>query len=75
MNNAWANSGECYDEYSFAKRLNLTSHEKQITKKSQPRLPVICPVAFSDLDWTIPHIELLASSTNFITCDKEKTNR
>jgi len=72
MNNAWANSGECYDEYSFAKRLNLTSHEKQITKQSQQRLPVICPVAFPDLDWTIPHVELLASSTNFITCDKEQ---
>jgi len=72
MNNAWANSGECYDEYSFAKRLNLTSHEKQITKQSQQRLPIICPIAFPDLDWTIPHVELLASSTNFITCDQEK---
>jgi len=74
MNNAWANSGECYDEYSYAKRLNLTSHEKQITKPNQPRLPVIIPVAFPDLDWNVPHIELLASSTNFIVTNSDKLN-
>ena len=67
LNNAWALSGECEDEYSLAKRLNLTSHESMRTKRTERRLPIMMPVAFSDLAWTAhPHVELLAASTNFI---------
>ena len=67
MNEKWAASGECYDEFSLAKRLNLTSHEKGITKQGDSRKPIILPIAFPDLNWSAhSHIELLAASANFI---------
>jgi hypothetical protein len=67
LNDAWALSGECEDEYSLAKRLNLTSHESGRTIRSEKRQPIMLPVAFSDLKWNqYPHVELLAASTNFI---------
>eukprot|EP00741_Cyanophora_paradoxa_P005093 tig00000857_g4935.t1 len=70
INDAWASSGECKDEYSFAKRLNLTSHERGLTTPPEPRRPVMLPVSFPDLDWgAYPHVELLAASTNFIVHD------
>ena len=72
INNAWALSGECRDEFSLAKRLHLTSHESGRSDKSknEPRLPVFIPIAFSDLQWNEhSHIQLLASSTNFLVHD------
>ena len=70
INNAWAKSGECSDEFSLAKRLHLTSHESGRTQRDQPRLPIFIPFAFSDLDWNAyPHIQLLAASTNFLVHD------
>ena len=62
MNTAWAKSGECLDEYSLAKRLNLTSKERGETN----RTPIIFPIAFKDLQWAQhAHIKLLAATTNF----------
>ena len=70
INDAWAKSGECSDEFSLAKRLHLTSHETGRTERNQPRLPIFIPFAFSDLDWNAhPHIQLLAASTNFLVHD------
>lgn len=70
LNNEWALSGECEDEYSLAKRLNLTSHECGRTDREQPRQPILLPVAFSNLNWTAhKHVELLAAKTNFIVHD------
>ena len=67
LNDSWALSGECEDEYSLAKRMNLTSHESGRTKRTEKRRPIFVPVAFSDLQWSAyPHVELLAASTNFI---------
>jgi hypothetical protein len=67
INQAWALSGECKDEFNLAKRLNLTSHEKGLTQRNQERMPIIIPIAFSDLLWDDhPHVELLAASVNFI---------
>jgi len=71
INDEWASSGECQDEYSLAKRLNLTSHEKGITKSSQPRKPIILPIAFPNLICDkYSHVELLAASTNFLIHNK-----
>lgn len=70
INNSWAQSGECSDEFSLAKRLHLTSHESGRTTRDKPRLPIFVPFAFSDLDWNAyPHIQLLAASTNFLVHD------
>lgn len=67
INSEWASSGECKDEFNFAKRLNLTSHESGRSLEGENRLPVILPIAFPNLVWNqYPHVELLASSTNFI---------
>ncbi|KAJ1634206.1 hypothetical protein T492DRAFT_974641 [Pavlovales sp. CCMP2436] len=67
INDAWARSGECKDEFNLAKRLNLTSTEMGRTREGDPRLPVILPIAFSDLDWDAhSHVQLLAASTNFL---------
>lgn len=33
LNEQWALSGECEDEFSLAKRMNLTSHETKRTKE------------------------------------------
>ena len=67
INDPWALSGECEDEYSLAKRLNLTSHESGRTNRNQKRVPIMIPISFSDLKWNAyPHVELLAASTNFI---------
>ena len=66
-NQQWALSGECEDEYNLAKRLNLTSHEKGRTQRTERRLPIMMPIAFPNLDWDgHPHVQLLAASTNFI---------
>lgn len=71
INSEWANSGECADEFGLAKRQNLTSHERGITKEPELRRPIFCPVAFPNLVWTAhPHVELLAANTNFIVHDK-----
>jgi len=68
INDEWALSGECQDEYALAKRLNLTSHESGRTKRENPRKPSFIPIAFPNLNWTAhSHVELLAASTNFIT--------
>eukprot|EP01035_Chromulina_nebulosa_P038766 gene38766-52357_t len=70
INDSWAQSGECGDEFSLAKRLHLTSHESGRTTREKPRLPIFVPFAFSNLDWNAyPHIQLLAASTNFIVHD------
>ena len=69
MNENWALSGECKDEYNLAKRKNLTSHETGRTSRhnKDARLPHIVPLAFSDLNWSAhPHVELLAANTNFV---------
>lgn len=67
INEAWAKSGECRDEYNLAKRRNLTSHERGVTSGDQPRVPILVPVAFPDLNWDDhAHVELLAASTKFI---------
>jgi len=67
VNNDWAESAECEDEYNYAKRLHLTS-------KSDPRKPFIIPVAFPDLDWQKrSHIRLLMSSTNAIVVKEPNT--
>eukprot|EP01038_Epipyxis_sp_PR26KG_P006390 gene6390-8803_t len=67
INDEWARSGECKDEYNLAKRLNLTSHESGRTVEGEKRLPVILPIAFPNLIWNkYSHVELLAASTNFI---------
>ena len=68
LNEQWALSGECEDEYNLAKRLNLTSHEKGRTKRdSEQRLPIMLPIAFPNLNWDGHlHVKLLAASTNFI---------
>jgi len=66
VNNDWAESAECEDEYNYAKRLNLTS-------KIEPRQPLLLPIAFPDLDWQKRgHVRLLMSSTNAIVV-KEAT--
>eukprot|EP00052_Salpingoeca_macrocollata_P032570 m.5985 g.5985 ORF g.5985 m.5985 type:complete len:370 (-) comp3887_c0_seq1:44-1153(-) len=70
MNQQWADSGECYDEYSLARRKNLTSFERGVTSKGQPRKPVFVPIALPGLDWSAPHIEVLASYTNFLVHDQ-----
>jgi len=68
INEEWALSGECQDEYALAKRLNLTSHESGRSKRENPRKPCFIPIAFPNLNWTShSHVELLAASTNFIT--------
>jgi len=70
MNENWASSGECNDEFALAKRLNLTSHESGRTPRTSPRLPILLPIAFKDLEWGAhDHVQLLASSTNFIVHD------
>jgi len=70
MNESWASSGECNDEFALAKRLNLTSHESGRTPRTSPRLPILLPVAFKDLEWGAhDHVQLLASTTNFIVHD------
>ena len=46
LNEQWALSGECQDEYNYAKRLNLTSYESGRSERGQPRLPAFCPIAF-----------------------------
>jgi len=67
MNEEWASSGECEDEYSLAKRLNLTSHERGITKRDAAREPIMVPIAFPNLSWDKHyHVELLAAVSNFI---------
>lgn len=72
INNDWASSGECYDEFSLAKRRNLTSHESGRTVHPQARLPAIVPLAFPSLDWErFPHVELLAATTNFLRSETE----
>ena len=72
INEEWALSGECKDEYNLAKRLNLTSHERGRTDRKDHRLPIIMPIAFSGLRWDAhSHVELLAANTNFIVHDKE----
>jgi hypothetical protein len=73
INDAWGLSGECKDEYNYAKRLHLTSHERQITKATEERKPILLPILFSDIDMKkYSHVELLASSTNFLCYSKEK---
>jgi hypothetical protein len=69
MNEEWAQSGECESEFLLAKRLNLTSHERQATQPPQPRRPMFLPIAFPNLNpWNrFPHVELLAASTNFVS--------
>ena len=63
-------SGECKDEFNFARRRNLTSHERGQTTDGQRRLPIIVPIAFSNLQWDKhEHVELLAASTNFLVHD------
>jgi len=71
MTEAWAKSGECKDEYSYARRLNLTSHEKGVTAPNRPRKPLFIPIAFPDLNWEHPHVELLSSTINFLICPEE----
>jgi len=72
MNNEWAASGECKDEFNLAKRLNLTSHETERTVSGQQRLPAIVPIAFPNLLWTgHAHVELLAANTNFLVHDNK----
>eukprot|EP00049_Salpingoeca_infusionum_P022752 m.8580 g.8580 ORF g.8580 m.8580 type:complete len:482 (+) comp5372_c0_seq2:156-1601(+) len=67
INDAWASSGECKDEFSLAKRRHLTSHESGRTKPEDYRLPGIVPVGFPDLVWDkYAHVELLAANTNFV---------
>jgi len=67
LNNEWALSGECVDEYNLAKRMNLTSYETNKVKRPEPRRPVFIPIAYSNLDWNAhKHVRLLAASTNMI---------
>jgi hypothetical protein len=67
INEAWARSGECKDEFNLAKRLHLTSTEAGRSAPGAPRVPVLVPIAFAGLDWDAhSHVELLAASTNFI---------
>jgi len=67
INDEWGASGECEDEFSLAKRRNLTSYEMKTAVAPQPRRPVIVPIAFPNLTWSkYSHVELLASKTNFI---------
>ena len=70
LNEEWALSGECQDEYNYAKRLNLTSYESGRSERGQARLPVFCPIAFKNLNWgSHKHVRLLAANTNFIVHD------
>ena len=72
LNNQWALSGECQDEYNYAKRLNLTSYESGRSERDQPRLPVFCPIAFKNLNWNAhKHVRLLSANTNFIVHDED----
>jgi len=68
LNEEWASSGECEDEYSLAKRLNLTFHERsKNADREKPREPIIVPIAFPNLSWDKHyHVELLAAVTNFV---------
>lgn len=71
-NNAWALSGECEYEFNLATRRNLTSHETGRTQRGQKRLPIILPIAFSDLDWNAhEHVKMLAANVNFIVHPSE----
>jgi len=70
LNNEWALSGECTDEYNYAKRLNLTSYETGKSARPDPRRPVFVPIAYNNLDWNAhKHVRLLSSSTNMIVHD------
>lgn len=56
LNDEWGASGECKDEFNFAKRRNLTTGK-----------PVFVPIAFKNLNWSkYPHIELLAARSAFL---------
>lgn len=66
INEAWATSAECEFEYNFALRLNLTS-------KAKPRLPVVIPICFPDLNWTgHDHVMMLMASTNALVYSPEQ---
>ena len=70
INQSWATSGECMDEFNHARRLNLISHKTGRTKSPDPREPVILPVYFSDFDFLqYRDCRLLASSINFLPLD------
>jgi hypothetical protein len=72
INQEWADSAECEDEFLLAKRLNLTSHASGRSKKGEPRYPVFIPVAFPNLDWNSNrHVYQLSTSTNFIIHDAD----
>jgi len=72
LNQQWALSGECEDEFSLAKRMNLTSHETQRTERTEERLPIMIPIAFPNLEWKEhAHVELLAAKVNFISHDSD----
>eukprot|EP01099_Mayorella_cantabrigiensis_P005485 TRINITY_DN442_c0_g1_i1.p1 TRINITY_DN442_c0_g1~~TRINITY_DN442_c0_g1_i1.p1 ORF type:complete len:912 (-),score=178.32 TRINITY_DN442_c0_g1_i1:11-2746(-) len=65
INTEWAESGECEDEFNFARRLNLT-------RPKNNRKPQIIPIAFPGLDWgKYPHVKLLSTSTNFLIYKEE----
>jgi len=70
INKDWAESGECSDEFSHARRTNLISHKIGKTKPPQPRQPVILPIFFNTFDFLqYKDIRLLASSVNFLPLD------
>lgn len=72
LNEQWALSGECEDEFSLAKRMNLTSHETHRTERTDERLPIMIPIAFPNLDWNKhSHVKLLAAKVNFIVHDSD----
>ena len=70
VNEHWAASIDCHNEYNEAQRMNLTSHEVGRTSRDEFRQPILLPVGFNDLRWDDhEHIELLAASSNFIMHD------
>lgn len=71
MNEDWAMSHECKDEINVAKRLQLTSHARGHTAPGSTQLPVIIPVAFSDLRTQVhSHLESLFRSVRLIHHDQ-----
>ena len=67
LNEEWAVSEECKIEFNFAYSLNLNSTKKGRSKPGEPRLPVIIPISFPNINWDDHiHVELLAANTNFI---------
>jgi len=76
INDGWATSGECSDEFDMARRTNLISHKTGKTKAPDARQPVIVPVFDPDCNiFAYKETRLLASTVNFLPLDKSDPDK